>query len=284
VPGSAIELAGESEVADFLAMEDEYLRSEDPELIVPVGSTVVLGAHTMVDPKDKASLFWADGMDAYVGEEAIVAEHVGEDKWGYAIVHVDVDEGGFYWRIADMFLVERYVGDGDESYSGEDIEYSDFAVESAGMVKVGSLVVLGRHDDGDGEFSANWSEDMTPFVGKRVKVTEISGEDSDGFLGVHVEGNSYFWRIRNLSLFGRGRPGSYGYKVGDRVLVGKHRPLGESELVFWVDEMEAYVGMEATITELVGQVEGELSRSFYVRLDVDEGEYYWRVETLSPLE
>ena len=284
VPGYAIEIVGEKDVADFLSMEDQYLATEDPELLLPVGSTVVLGAHTMVDPKDKASLFWADDMDAYVGEETFVTEHVGRDKWGYAIVYVDADDGSYYWRIADMFLVERYVGDGDGSYSGDDLDYADFAEESMGLIKVGSMVVLGRHDDGEGEFEINWADEMDAFVGKRAKVTEIVGSDSDGFLVVAVDSNEYVWRVRNLTLFGRGRPGSYGYKVGDRVLVGKHRPLGESELVFWVDEMEAYVGMEATITELVGQVEDELSRSYYVRLDVDGGEYFWRAETLSPVE
>ncbi|MBN1242962.1 MAG: hypothetical protein JXA15_09695 [Spirochaetales bacterium] len=284
VPGNAIEIAGEEGLADFLAMEGEYIANEDPELLVTVGSAVVLGAHTTVDPADPASLFWDDGMNDYVGEEATVTEHVGRDKWGYAIVHVDADDGTYYWRLADMFLVERYVGDGDGSGSGDYAEYSGYADEGAGMIKVGSVVVLGKHDDGAGEFDINWADEMESFVGKRAKVTEFVGSDSDGFIVVAVEGNDFVWRVRNLTLFGRGRPGSYGYKLGDRVVVGKHRPLGESQLVFWVDEMEQYVGMEATITELVGQIEDELSRSFYVRLDVDGGEYFWRVETLSPVE
>lgn len=132
VPGNVIEIVGEAKVADFPAMEDQYLATEDPELLLPVGSTVVLGAHTMVDPKDKASLFWADGMNAYVGQETFIAEHVGRDKWGYAIAYVDADDGAYYWRIADMFLVERYVGDGDGSRSGDGGEYADYAEESAG--------------------------------------------------------------------------------------------------------------------------------------------------------
>ena len=291
VPGASIALAGETATADFPALETAYVSTESGERLAPVGSRVVLGKHTKVDPKDESSLFWADGMDAYVGEETVITEHVGRDKWGYAIAYVEADDGAFYWRVADMYLVERYIDEGDGgSMSGEtdfDGEYdagAEYAEESAGMIKVGSMVVLGKHDDGGGEFSANWSDDMDKFVGKRAKVTEFVGADSDGFLVVAVEGNDFVWRVRNLTLFGRGRPGSYGFKVGDRVLVGKHRPLGESELVFWVEDMEEFVGREATIAELVGPVEDELSGSFYVRLDVDEGQWYWRVETLSPVE
>lgn len=140
-------------------------------------------------------------------------------------------------------------------------------------------MILGRHDDSGGD--ANWNEEMAAFVGKRAKIVELAGADDAGFLGVRVEGNDWFWRARNLALVGRGRAGSYGFKVGDEVILGRHRELnGDAN---WTEEMDAYVGMRAKIIELVPGG-GDAVGCVLVRVDVDGGDWAWRAENLKPAD
>jgi hypothetical protein len=120
---------------------------------------------------------------------------------------------------------------------------------------------------------------MDQFVGKASKVTELCGADNAGFLCVQVEGNDWYWRVRNLALVNVGEPGSYGFAVGDAVILGKHRDVGGE--TNWADDMDEYVGMRAKITELVG-TEGDGADCFTVRVDVDGGEWVWRAESLKP--
>ena len=89
--------------------------------------------------------------------------------------------------------------------------------------------------------------------------------------------NDYVWRVRNLTLKGRGEAGSYGYQIGDRVVIGAHRYIDEDNN--WADEMAEYVGEEATITSLEGT---DGTNSYLVHVDIDEGDWYWRVETMTP--
>ena len=66
-----------------------------------------------------------------------------------------------------------------------------------------------------------------------------------------------------------------GFAIGDRVIVGRHQPIdGEAN---WIDEMDQYVGQEATITSVQGQGP---SGAWLVNLDVDGGAFYWRTRAL----
>lgn len=171
---------------------------------------------------------------------------------------------------------EGYGGDDEGYYAEEDEPYVE-GEEGYGFIRVGSVVILGKHDEVNG--GANWSAAMDAYVGKEAKVTSLPGPDARGFLVVKVSGNSFAWRVRNLALKGRGEAGGYGYQVGDRVILGAHRFINEDNN--WAGSMRAYVGQEATITSLEGT---DGSGSYLVHVDLDGGDWYWRVETLKPAE
>lgn len=68
-----------------------------------------------------------------------------------------------------------------------------------------------------------------------------------------------------------------GLQVGDIVVLGRHRDIpGHGDN--WAEEMQQYVGREATITE---QAETEYdSGAYLVKVDVDNGTYVWRTRDL----
>lgn len=274
-----LEIVGDEEVADFPALALDWANARSDEFVE--GATVSLGRHLVTDPDDEDSNNWADEMDEYVGETATITEVIGEDPWGRPIVHVDIDDGSWQWRIENMRLesASAYAyGEGDDDYYGDE-GYYDESSETYGRIEVGSVVILGRHDEVDGDM--NWNDDMDQYVGKAAKVTDLVGADASGCLCVSVEGNSFVWRVRNLRLKGSGEAGSYGFDVGDTVVLGRHRSVnGEDN---WADEMEDYVGETATITSLVGFEEGD-SHCFLVYVDIDDGEWVWRVENMTPAD
>ena len=278
VYAESLEILGGEKTADFaaLGLEAAADRADD----FAVGDAVTLGRHYAVG-EDEDSANWAEEMEEYVGSMAFIEELLGEDDWGRPLALVDVDGGEWAWRIENMRLDsgDAYSGDyGDEE--GYDGDYgADADAESYGMIAEGSLVVLGRHDELGGD--SNWNEDMAEFVGKKAKVVELAGSDGSGFLGVRVEGNDWFWRARNLALVGRGQAGSYGWRVGDEGNLGRQREIEGSSN--WAEEMEAYVGMRATITALLG-AEGDSAGCFLVSVDADGGEWSWRAENLLPAD
>ena len=282
VYASTLEIVGDEEVADFPALALDWANARADEFVE--GATVTLGRHLITDPTDDGSNNWADEMDEYVGETATITEVMGEDPWGRPIVHVDIDDGSWQWRIENMRLEsasDYAYGEGDDEYAyGEaDDGYYEESTETYGKIAVGSVVILGRHDEVDGDM--NWNDDMDKYVGKAVKVTELVGADASNCLCVSVEGNDFVWRVRNLRLKGSGEAGSYGFDVGDAVILGRHRSVnGEDN---WADEMDGYVGETATITSLVGFEEGD-SHCFLVYVDIDDGEWVWRVENMTPAD
>ena len=184
-----------------------------------------------------------------------------------------------------------------------------------GPVEVGAVVVLGRHRPvGDDD---NWTAQMTAFVGRTARVVELAGTDDVGCPGVHVDadGRQWFWRVRDLSLGGdaggavayqpglasdHGRPATsdaagaeaderipqvcgmtdataaWGpVSVGTEVVLGRHRPVeGETN---WVEDMEAFVGRRARITELIGVDEQGCA---LVHVDIDDGGWFWRLRDM----
>ena len=92
---------GEAATADVDArIPQECGRTDETAAWGPidVGSEVVLGRHRPVDGEAN----WVEDMEAFVGRRARVTERIGVDEQGCALVHVDVDEGGWFWRLRDM--------------------------------------------------------------------------------------------------------------------------------------------------------------------------------------
>lgn len=61
------------------------------------------------------------------------------------------------------------------------------------------------------------------------------------------------------------------YKVGDRVILGRHRPLSDGRTAEWGQYMDEYVGKVATIVGLRTTRNGEAA----VYVDLDDRRYYW---------
>ncbi len=279
VNANILEIAGSPELADFSELALGWTLEREAEFAV--GATVSLGRHLQVSAYADSDN-WSESMAEYVGKDAIITERAGEDSDGRPVARIDLDDGNFVWRIENMRLQAAAIEAAamESASSNEEIEATDAeAIEHYGMIKAGSLVILGRHDEVDG--SSNWNDEMGAFVGRATRVTELAGTDDSGCLGVRVEGNAFFWRVRNLAMKGRGEAGGYGFVVGDRIILGRHREInGESN---WADEMEEYLGLEATITDLVGVERGDAA-CYLATVDIDGGQWSWRVENMEPVE
>lgn len=152
----------------------------------------------------------------------------------------------------------------------------------------GSLVRL--HSPLDDDVAPNWSPDMDYYRGQVTAVTEPLGVDAAGCPGVRVEadGGVFFWRVRDLERIettsSNDRCGQNeltadyaGLQQGDHVVIRAHRPWYGQEN--WVDAMNGWVGQKATIQSLEGLDEAGCPG---VILDVDDGQYFWRVRDLKP--
>lgn len=185
-----------------------------------------------------------------------------------------------------------------------------------GPLAPGVAVVLGRHtpwsgpDGRSGHMLADtwWNPNMNDYVGVVARVVELAGLDPSGcpYVRVDVDGGSWGWRVRNLAIPASGlgvpewRPvpgaplecgmttaANYGsVRIGMRVVLHRHagwsgsdgQGAWVSEDHWWNDGMSAYVGREATIVELGGL---DPAGCPFVRVDVDGGEWGWRVRDLS---
>ena len=274
------------------------------------GTIVVPQRHRFVtgDPN------WDARMGRFLGRPARVVRLSGVDGRGCPGVRLDVDDGRFFWRVRDLTIgaerPTRVVAIAREDRIPEACGLSD---ESAryGPVRVGTVVVLGRHRAVGGD--DNWTPSMGAYVGRVARVTQLAGTDERGCPGVFVDidGGDWFWRVRDLRLgegeehvaYARGVAGDHGraptgaaggtgaagdvpqecgmtdetarfgpIAVGTEVVLGRHRPVrGDAN---WTPEMDAYVGHRARVTQLVGVDEQGCP---LVRVDVDRGEWYWRV-------
>lgn len=281
---------------------------------IRIGTVVALQRHRFVggDPN------WDDRMARYLGRTARVTRLSGVDDQGCPGVRVEADGGRWFWRVRDLNVgAERpTVADTEEATRLPQRCSRRDTNADYGPVRVGTVVVLGRHrpvDDDD-----NWTPQMSAFVGRTARVVELAGTDDVGCPGVHVDadGRQWFWRVRDLSLgddaggavayqpglaSDHGRPASHEpavamevderipqtcgltdetaawgpVSVGTEVVIGRHRPVdGETN---WVEDMEAYVGRRARVTELVGVDEQGCA---LVHVDVDDGGWYWRLRDM----
>jgi hypothetical protein len=189
---------------------------------------------------------------------------------------------------------------------------TDTTVDWAG-IRVGSSVTLGRHRAVEGV--DNWDAAMDPYVGTTARITTLVGVDDQGCPVVFVDatGSSYYWRVRDLivaastpDVVAAGRPGSwrgirgliptecgrasgtedYGpIGIGTRVVLGRHTaytgpdaygsPVADD--LDWAYDMEAYVGMVATVVQLAGT---DTAGCAGVRVDIDGSQWFWRIRDM----
>lgn len=175
------------------------------------------------------------------------------------------------------------VQDEEARRCGQSDEDADFA----GLQR-GSLIKLYAQDEADEDVPANWSYDMRHYLGYVTRVTELVGVDASGCPGVRVEadGGVFFWRVRDVERIEEGaeddRCGQseatanyMGLEPGDTVTIQDHRPWYEEQN--WVSDMDEFVGSDAKIDELSGV---DAAGCPGVTLDIDEGQYFWRVRDL----
>ncbi|MCS6857783.1 MAG: hypothetical protein NZM37_08740, partial [Sandaracinaceae bacterium] len=165
-----------------------------------------------------------------------------------------------------------------------------------GGIKVGDMVIINRHRWVRGD--PNWREEMNRYLGQEAKVVRLSGVDSQGCPGVRIDidGGRFFWRVRDIQKVGeeeeapfpakptvfpqecRQAPGKERYgqaTVGAAVMVGRHRPVDGQDN--WNDQMDRFVGRRARIVEQVGVDEQGCPG---VRIDLDNGQWFWRIRDL----
>jgi len=169
-------------------------------------------------------------------------------------------------------------------------------------LQVGSVVTLQRHRWVRGE--ANWRDEMGRYVGRAARVTRLSGVDAQGCSGVRVDVDheQFFWRVRDLGI-GLGHQSGAGGEAatggggafpqechmaegrerygaatpGTQVILGRHRSVdGDTN---WSEEMLQWVGRPARIEGPAG-LDGAGCPG--VRVDVDGGNWFWRVRDLRP--
>ena len=251
-----------------------------------VGSMVVLGQHTPWN----GDANWAPEMQRFVGMTARIARFDGVDSAGCPGVRVDADGQQWFWRIRDMQVAGGMIGGGDAIPRQCDMRAG---AEFYGSVMVGSTIVLGRHTPWRGD--ANWADEMNRFVGMTARVVRFDGVDSGGCPGVRVDvdGQQWFWRIRDAQLAGMGggmvmgppipnwcgmTSGAETYgpiRVGSVVILGQHSPWqGDAN---WAAEMGRYVGMRAVVQELGGL---DSAGCPGVRVDADGRQYFWRIRDM----
>jgi hypothetical protein len=240
---------------------------------IEVGTVVVLGRHREVEGDDN----WAGGMDEYVGKSTTVTKLSGVDAQGCPGVRVEIDGGQYFWRIRDLLAVGEAETPQECGMTAASVEY--------GPIGPGSIVILGRHREVDGD--DNWAADMDQYVGRTAMVTSLEGVDPAGcpIVSVDVDDGDYYWRIRDFNLVSPFPPmcemteedAVYGpLEEGSTVILGRHREVnGEDN---WAASMDQYVGREATVTLLSG-VDPQGCPG--VRVDIDDGAYFWRVRDLS---
>jgi hypothetical protein len=194
-------LGGATPRADGCGMTEADATFRD----LAVGSVVTLQRHRWV----RGEANWRDDMNRYVGRSARVTRLSGVDAQGCAGVRVDVDREQFFWRVRDLGIGTGRQAAPPASAAGatggfpQECRMAE-GRERYGAAVPGAQVVLGRHRSVDGD--TNWSDEMTPFVGRTARVVGPAGVDGSGCPGVRVDVDegSWFWRIRDLRPVGGG--------------------------------------------------------------------------------
>ena len=278
---------------------------------VRLGVPVVPQRHRYV----RGDANWDARMRYFLGRPARVTRLSGVDARGCPGVRLDVDGGRWFWRIRDLSIghAPPRASDGERGPAST-LPQSCGGRPDFGPLRPDMAVVLGRHRITSGDDA--WSESMQPFVGRVARIVALAGADAQGCAVVYVDVDSgeHAWRVRDLRLelesnvaFGyvpgleadHGRPAAsalaaaggalpqlcstegepnYGdVRVGTSVVLGRHRAVEGADN--WTEDMEPFVGRSARVTELAGADEQGCP---VVRVDVDAGEFSWRLRDLQP--
>lgn len=170
-----------------------------------------------------------------------------------------------------------------------------------GAVGIGTVVQLGMHTPWRGD--ANWSPDMSGFIGMQATVTSLEGVDAVGcpVVRVNVDNGRSFWRIRDMRLVTQAPPprpvappppsdpiprycgmpagrATFGtITPGTSVVLNMHGFAGPGDDRNWNDGMQRYVGTSALVTSLNDVDEYGCP---VVRVNVDGGQYFWRIRDM----
>ena len=204
--------------------EECGMTQENAQYGVAPGTVVTLQRHRFVGGDDN----WDDGMTRWVGRSGRVTRLSGVDARGCPGVRVDVDGEQWFWRARDLG-----VGTGPQprptarAVSASTVPQQcnqDEARPQYGPVVPGAEVVLGRHRMINGD--DNWADEMQPFVGRRARVVDHAGLDGAGCPGVRVDvdGQQWFWRIRDLRMGGEGGSETAAYVASTGVASDHGRP------------------------------------------------------------
>lgn len=67
---------------------------------IAVGTNVIIGRHRVVNGDEN----WSAEMDAFIGRTVRIQDLIGVDDQGCPVVHIDADNGQFFWRARDMTI------------------------------------------------------------------------------------------------------------------------------------------------------------------------------------
>ncbi|MCC7542783.1 MAG: hypothetical protein IT379_41590 [Deltaproteobacteria bacterium] len=239
----------------------------------PVGAWVLLTHHNAVGGQEN----WTPQMDRYVLAQTQVASAGGTDQQGELGVRVQADSGQFFWRsnavvrIGGQPLPAPGTGPvvGPGAPPGGPQRYA-VTLADEGSTSVGDRVLLGRHHvTGGGD--PNWTPEMDPFVGRIGTISNFSGRDPNGFMcaRLDIDAGRFCWRVRALVRL------APTVGPGDNVILTRHDQMGGGDN--WTPEMDPFVGMVARVQAIVGP---DPNGQPVVRVDVDGGQYAWRVRNV----
>jgi hypothetical protein len=299
-----------------------------------IGATVVLGRHRPVDGDTN----WAEEMSQFVGRTGHVASYGDLDTEGCPGVRVDIDGQQWFWRVRDLRPAgeaspDTFGGSEPTTYTpslGVTTDHGRPPSVGTGIfgtggvpgpqacgltedqvvwdpIALGAEVTLGRHRPVNGD--ENWDTAMDPYVGLTAHIAQLVGVDEQGcpVARIDVDGGSYYWRVRDMSVTGGGTAAAPGWSgimtwptdcghaagqygpvvIGTRIMLGAHTPWtgpdGQGGQVQadtnWADEMMQYVGMVGQVTSLDGVDEAGCDT---VHVDVDGGQWIWRLRDARP--
>ncbi len=96
--GSGLFGAGGAPGPQACGLTDQSIQWEG----LAVGVEVMLGRHRVVNGDDN----WDTQMDAFVGRTGHITELIGVDDQGCPLVHVDADNGQWFWRARDLVITQ----------------------------------------------------------------------------------------------------------------------------------------------------------------------------------
>ena len=116
---------------------------------------------------------------------------------------------------------------------------------------------------------------MLKYAGEEATIIGYARSKQDNYT-LDIDGGCWTWDINMFEELTENGYKEHTYQIGDKVKIHDNLSIGTHGNVDFVTEMSTYLGMEATITDI--DFDGDFS------LDIDNGEYYWSKEMISPLE